>query len=440
MYLKKLRIRNFKSIRDADITFPPMTLVVGANAAGKSNLISVFRFLSDIMTQGLETAVSLQGGVEWMANVNLPRGTPIEVSFELDVSKEDWYEYLFGIKTSAEILAGFSKFCFEKISYSLAVNPRKRGGGYGISSECLTITGLCVEDAFSSRERIENKDVGLISCRIFRKAKGVIDFSCDFSGSGSKKNEVQKNVEKMLRNWFAATFGITSFPSNGKWPEALLFRLPQLIGYSKFRETFTSVYDFDSREMKRPSPVATVPYLKEDGSNIAVVLRDILQNKEKKKQLSALMNIYLPFARSTAVENAPGKSLLYKVQESYSEKAFSQEFLSDGTVSVLAILVALYFQKQYILILEEPEWHLHPRLLADILQSAEDVSSEKQVILTTHNPEFLKHAKIENVLLASRDDEGFTKYTFPKNSETVRSFLEHDLGMDDLFLQDMLGI
>lgn len=44
MYIKNMSIKNFKSIEEAEIEFNPLTMIVGANASGKSNIINVFRF------------------------------------------------------------------------------------------------------------------------------------------------------------------------------------------------------------------------------------------------------------------------------------------------------------------------------------------------------------------------------------------------------------
>lgn len=44
MFISNLKIKNFKSISSADINFEPLTMLVGANASGKSNLINVLDF------------------------------------------------------------------------------------------------------------------------------------------------------------------------------------------------------------------------------------------------------------------------------------------------------------------------------------------------------------------------------------------------------------
>lgn len=90
MFISNLKIKNFKSISSADINFEPLTMLVGANASGKSNLINVFRFISNIATDGIDNAIALQGGMPYLANASLPKGTPIEIAFTLDLSNEGW--------------------------------------------------------------------------------------------------------------------------------------------------------------------------------------------------------------------------------------------------------------------------------------------------------------------------------------------------------------
>ncbi len=45
--IKRLSVKNFKSIRDLDIEMRPLMVLVGPNGAGKSNFLSVFRFARD---------------------------------------------------------------------------------------------------------------------------------------------------------------------------------------------------------------------------------------------------------------------------------------------------------------------------------------------------------------------------------------------------------
>lgn len=46
--LKKLRLERFKNFQEAELTLGPLTVLVGTNASGKSNIRDAFRFLHGI--------------------------------------------------------------------------------------------------------------------------------------------------------------------------------------------------------------------------------------------------------------------------------------------------------------------------------------------------------------------------------------------------------
>ena len=51
--LTKVRIRGFKSIKNQEISFNRVNVLIGSNGAGKSNFISVFAFLEEILKKRL---------------------------------------------------------------------------------------------------------------------------------------------------------------------------------------------------------------------------------------------------------------------------------------------------------------------------------------------------------------------------------------------------
>jgi predicted ATPase len=61
-HLKRISIEGYKSIRHAtDVELTPLTVLIGANGAGKSNLISFFRLLNFTMTNPLSAYVASAG-------------------------------------------------------------------------------------------------------------------------------------------------------------------------------------------------------------------------------------------------------------------------------------------------------------------------------------------------------------------------------------------
>lgn len=62
--LDRLRIKGFKSIRDIDLEMRDINVLLGANGAGKSNLISFFRFMNELVAKDLQFFVKTNGRAE----------------------------------------------------------------------------------------------------------------------------------------------------------------------------------------------------------------------------------------------------------------------------------------------------------------------------------------------------------------------------------------
>jgi AAA15 family ATPase/GTPase len=58
--ITKLKLNSFKNFRQAEINFGPVSLLVGTNATGKSNVRDAFRFLHGI-ARGYTLAEITQG-------------------------------------------------------------------------------------------------------------------------------------------------------------------------------------------------------------------------------------------------------------------------------------------------------------------------------------------------------------------------------------------
>src|SRR5690606_39085444 len=70
--IRELTIRNFKSIKNDRITFEPLTVLIGANGSGKSNLVKAIEFISDLPNSGAQLAINKQGGYEGIIPKSIP--------------------------------------------------------------------------------------------------------------------------------------------------------------------------------------------------------------------------------------------------------------------------------------------------------------------------------------------------------------------------------
>lgn len=426
MHIKEVKVHNFKSIVDTRIELNPLTVLVGANAAGKSNIINVFRFIQSIMIDGLENAIALQGGIKNISNANLPKGEKIIIGLTIDFSNENWMRHIQGSKIALKI---------ENIDYEFSIRPNKRGFGYHIEHDFVRINYNCYYyDASANKEnRYSDSDIKFCSEYERKSSTSKVQLKQRFDPEDAKEKF------KDVLNDNASSF-FTFLINEGK-NNLMLSKLHLLLPPSFSGNSFIRIFDFDPKELKKSSSMASVKILEEDGSNLASILQVILRNKEKRKKLTLLLREFLPFVDSVSVENNPDKSFSYIIKECYNQRSFYANFLSDGTVSIIALILALYFEEESnVIILEEPERNIHPKLLSNLISAAEDVSKEKQIIITTHNPELLRQANIDSVRLVTRKTNGETTVSSPSSNETIISFLQNDLGLEDLFLQGLLEV
>jgi predicted ATPase len=62
-FITRVRLRNYKSIAECDITLGPLTVLVGPNAAGKSNFVDALHFVRDALTLSAGNALTARGGL-----------------------------------------------------------------------------------------------------------------------------------------------------------------------------------------------------------------------------------------------------------------------------------------------------------------------------------------------------------------------------------------
>ena len=78
--LSRMTIRGFKSIKNCDISFGKINVLIGSNGAGKSNFISAFSFLQNILSKNLQVSVGQSGLSSLLYN---GRKVTEEIGFEV---------------------------------------------------------------------------------------------------------------------------------------------------------------------------------------------------------------------------------------------------------------------------------------------------------------------------------------------------------------------
>ena len=416
MPIREIAVSNFKSFKDLEFSPDNFNIIIGSNASGKSNLIQIFKFIRDIAKYGLNNAISLQGGVEYLRNTIIGPEKPF--TFRIVYALEEKRADVIGVKDDLPIY--FEPY---EIRYEFALSFPDAGENYDISIDLLTISGNFHRPGVKG---IDQLGAGTLT---LSRIEGYVAYCvCPPEGLYLKEQE-----------FYPQFFQKREIPQ--RW---LIMNLPISVpGIPPIEWIFRGmkVFDFDPRLLKRAVPIMGKTELDKDGSNLAIVIKNILEDPKKKSEFFSLIKEMVPFVDEIAVEKFMDMSLFLKLKEIYSKNKFlPASMVSDGTINILALIIALYFEKRPVTIIEEPERNIHPFLISKLVEMLKDASLSKQIIVTTHNPEMVKQVAIEDILLISRDDDGFSRLSRPFTRKEIRTFLEHEIGIEDLFIQNLLGM
>ncbi|MEI7434387.1 MAG: AAA family ATPase [Methanomicrobiales archaeon] len=409
-----ISVTNFKSFREMSFHPDSLTIIIGSNASGKSNLIQVFIFLRDIAKYGIGNAISLQGGVDYLRNTVI--GPAEELSFKIEYTLEERKREVIGVRDHAPVY-----FEPTNLMYEFSIRFTDTQAGYEVPMDRLRITG-----EFFGPATPEQK-IGA-GCMKLSLVDGEIRYDLvPPPGFVVLDEDLFPHLFQKQEN--PVTRLIANIPMNvpGIPPLEWIFR-------------GIKIYDFDPRLLKKAAPMLGKTELEKDGSNLAIVVKGITEDPGRKKAFLNLIRDMLPFVDDIAVEKFLDMSLFMKVKEIYSGKYIPASMISDGTINIAALIVALFFEERPVTIIEEPERNIHPALISKLVAILKDASQRKQIIVTTHNPEMVKHVDIEDITLITRDRNGFSHLSKPVDKQEVRTFLEHEIGIDELFIQDLLGL
>jgi predicted ATPase len=423
MAVTRVQVENFKSFGKLDIELGPLNVLIGANASGKSNFVQIFRFLRDMKDLGLADAVSLQGGVEYLPNSRISSTRPLRLRVTADLEEGDEATTMRRAEDRRHVAISPSRMVYElqlgfgddTVEYAVV----KDRFDVDCSFSCLE-----PDSAGGPEEQELLGDGRLTVCNEDGKAKATIEPPM---GIELDPTEI----------WPPYVFGRTVPPRSALLEYPVLF--PFFLPSSRY-PGYAATYDFDPKLPKKAQPFAGRRDLEEDGRNLAIVLRNIVANPDAKRSFTNLMSDLLPFVSDFGVEKSADQSLLFTLREVYDERTFlPAPLVSDGTINIVALIAALFFEGAPLTVIEEPERNIHPRLIARVMDMVQDAAKERQIILTTQSPELVKHTPPEALLLVSRDKDGFSSVSRPHEREAVKAFLENEIGVEELYVQDLLG-
>jgi predicted ATPase len=371
-------VDNFKTFRNLTVDLRAFNLVIGANASGKSNFVSIFRFLSNALRDGLENAVSMEGGAKHVRNLSSGPNDTVDIGISVD-----------GI---------------HRYELSIAFE----GDRPVVSREFLTTE---IADPLGTLSAI--------------RTNNHVDF--DSTRYGSQPSDTLLTLMKMEPRSSDELILAWGYPGS-------------FFGELRSAIDNISVYDVEPSGSKASAtPLAGKIELDKDGSNIALVLNRLLKDDDSRRMLMNLVKDVFPFVTGIGTEELADRWIFFKIVETWSKDHVPASLLSNGTVALITLIVAIYFEKNSLAIVEEPERHLHPALMSKLIDMLRDASRTRQLIVTTHSPELVRHAVSDELLLLSREADGASSVSRPLDDVQVKAYLDAEIGLGELFVQNLLS-
>jgi predicted ATPase len=87
--LDSIEVEGYKSIRSAKIELGSIIVLIGANGAGKSNLLSFFGLLTDLADQRLQLHVGRAGGADTVLHFGSKKTSSLRVALRFGACSYD---------------------------------------------------------------------------------------------------------------------------------------------------------------------------------------------------------------------------------------------------------------------------------------------------------------------------------------------------------------
>lgn len=461
--IKRIKVNNFRSLHETDTELSALTVIVGANSSGKSNLIKALEFLSQIPKIGLESTIMTFGGGKSILPKYYTHNYLSELSTSLsyDVVLQrpaDYPEVGPDIIIKHELNTDFNRDGYlnsfsEKIDYQqailLALTLRNRRLDY------TTINKLSIEDYQNRSIIIERKSGRADNINYGGKnSKEIMKLVLEWLGMGYLSDTIKspsdfKTLLKNLERRGEYVSGKKKILTETTIESILDPSIADYLSFSTqvrmFQEYIDSIrrYDFLQDELRKEQSFSAKKDISSSGKNMPTALRHMWKNsmddKVWKSMLSTLvqMNPYINSAGVGTLQS--GKEFVEFVETKLGRKVESWE-ASDGTLRGLAIILALETQPQYsTVIFEEPEQNLHPWAIKTLMEYIRSVMKRRnlQVILTTHSQQILENIDPDELIVATRSTENGTKLSNLKEMLPNHSIEMGEVGR--MWVKGLLG-
>ncbi len=362
--LCEISLRNFKSYQSGSLKLSPLTLLIGANASGKSNLVEGLRLL------------------RWLALGHhldeLQRGQSDDFLPLRGSIQDQVYQGGDGQETSFGLGCALHQPEWDRLSLSIETGERR----VRISHEEVRSSGV---------------DLPLYQAEpAIAPAPNILLVTYNNFSRGGNKPRIRCTDTQAV---FTQLGTPARFEARHETAQEVI---PQIT--ERIRSALSNILFLDPTpsRMREPAFLDQVE-LATDGSNISSVLAVSCESSKHKEWILSFVRD-LPEQNILDIDFERGfrDQVMLSLTESFggrSEKRYAT-VLSDGTLRVLAIAAALSSARPgALVVIEEIDNGLHPSRARMLLDRITEMGRERglKVLLTTHNPALMDALPLERV-------------------------------------------
>ena len=341
--ITELRLRNWKSFFDATLFIDPITVIIGTNASGKSNIFDALKLLSALASpiDMMDIAKNVRGGAEGI----IRRG---EQMCNLTITME-------GDKSS------------EQLIYEVALAFDEQRNIY-IKDESLILATTKKNLVMFERKELDEMNKSLVSVALYTEGKPRYQ---NFSAKTSVLSQIEyvNCVRRIKDSTLTVVNNLRKIRLSNPIPE----------------------------RMRDFAPLSKT--IAEDASDLAGYLAN-LDEELKSGTYEAILKYLKPLPdrdiKSIRADKIPmtDKAMLFCTEEWTAGHTQEQSALgmSDGTLRFAGIIATLITAEDNALILlEELDKGVHPSRAKDLVKMLKEIGKQKKldIICTTHNATFV---------------------------------------------------
>ena len=415
--IKSIEIDGYRILDGFRADLGQLTVVIGANATGKSTLINCLQFITNCVRYPLKDAVKWEGGfgsvlnasrktekLRWRLTFRKPTQHPFWNTLALE--EERYYVY--------EVVIGKDQYEQATPIYEV-LRTEKTYAGDEHPLILLEATGYKSHIYDSSQQKLVpfDKAVSEDSQGLF---KGL-----DEDGTAESNLRAPEEVpehERLLRLAQMTFFNEYPIPS---WTRFLLSRYCFYPGFEVGRF---------SKLRAQASEIQPHTTLASNGEDLGTVLHEILTRADHRSvanNLRDFLRVAYPsfedfFAESTF--GTPPK-VLVTVRERGMMRNMQLWDLSDGMLRFLCLGTALLNPvPPALIVIDEPEAGFHPRLIPIVADMIKTASETTQVLVTTHSPDLLNCFDMDDIAVMARDENEIS-WQRPGSRESLKTLLKN---------------